>query len=74
MKKPVIYSTPTCTRCKIIKDVLTRRNVEFEEKDAIENYDEIKDSWFASAPVVFYDNQYFNWEDFMDYAKKTGLI
>jgi hypothetical protein len=31
-------------RCKIIKDVLTRRNVEFEERDAIENYDEIKDS------------------------------
>lgn len=74
MKKLIIYSTPTCMRCKIIKDVLTRKNVEFEERDAIENYDEIKDSWLASAPVVFYDNQFFNWENFMDYAKKTGLI
>ena len=74
MKKPIIYSTPTCMRCKIIKDMLTRWNVEFEERDAIENYDEIKDSWFASAPVVLYDNQLFNWEDFIDYAKKTGLI
>ena len=31
MKKVIIYSTPTCVYCKMVKDFLTKNNVGYEE-------------------------------------------
>jgi len=33
MKKVVVYSTPTCPYCTMVKDYLSDNNVEYEEKD-----------------------------------------
>ena len=33
MSKIMVYSTPTCPYCKLVKDYLNQRGVEFEEKD-----------------------------------------
>lgn len=33
MSKIVVYSTPTCPYCGLVKDYLKEKGVEFEEKD-----------------------------------------
>jgi glutaredoxin 3 len=33
MPKIIVYSTPTCPYCNLVKDYLNQRGVEFEEKD-----------------------------------------
>ena len=33
MSKIIIYSTPTCPYCNLVKDYLNQRSIEFEEKD-----------------------------------------
>ncbi len=33
MKKVIVYSTPTCPYCQMVKDFLKEKNIEFEEKD-----------------------------------------
>jgi glutaredoxin 3 len=33
MSKIIVYSTPTCPYCSLVKDYLNQKGVEFEEKD-----------------------------------------
>ena len=33
MSKIIIYSTPTCPYCNLVKDYLNQKGIEFEEKD-----------------------------------------
>ena len=33
MSKIIVYSTPTCPYCNLVKDYLNQKGVEFEEKD-----------------------------------------
>jgi glutaredoxin 3 len=33
MSKIIVYSTPTCPYCSLVKDYLKQQGVEFEEKD-----------------------------------------
>ena len=33
MSKIIVYSTPTCPYCSLVKDYLKQKGVEFEEKD-----------------------------------------
>jgi glutaredoxin 3 len=33
MSKVIVYSTPSCPYCGLVKDYLKGKNVEFEEKD-----------------------------------------
>ncbi len=33
MSKIIVYSTPSCPYCNLVKDYLNQREVEFEEKD-----------------------------------------
>lgn len=35
MAKPIIYTTPTCTYCKMVKAFFIQNNVEFEEKNVV---------------------------------------
>jgi glutaredoxin 3 len=37
MSKIIVYSTPNCPYCNLVKDYLKERNVEFEEKDVSMN-------------------------------------
>lgn len=62
MLKITIYSTPTCNKCRMLKDYLNERGVEFEDKDAIECYDEVKDTGFAAAPIIKIET-IVEWED-----------
>lgn len=33
MSKTIVYSTPNCPYCNLVKDYLKQKGVEFEEKD-----------------------------------------
>jgi len=33
MSKVIVYSTPSCPYCNLVKDYLNEKGVEFEEKD-----------------------------------------
>ncbi|MEJ2568414.1 MAG: glutaredoxin domain-containing protein [candidate division WOR-3 bacterium] len=33
MPKIIVYSTPTCPYCNLVKDYLNQKGIEFEEKD-----------------------------------------
>jgi glutaredoxin 3 len=33
MSKIIVYSTPTCPYCHLVKDYLEEKKIEFEEKD-----------------------------------------
>jgi len=33
MSKIIVYSTPTCPYCNLVKDYLKKKGIEFEEKD-----------------------------------------
>lgn len=52
MLKITIYSTPTCSKCRMIKDYLTSQEIEFTDLDAVEHYEDVKDTWFMSAPII----------------------
>lgn len=69
-----IYTTPDCYKCKMIKQALSVKWVEFEELSAIDNFDIIKDSWYMSAPVVVVNDIYMGWEEFMQYALDNKII
>lgn len=50
-----VYTSPTCMKCKLVKKMLTDRNIPFEESD---NYDELIDKNICSLPVVVFDGEY----------------
>jgi glutaredoxin 3 len=33
MSKIIVYSTPSCPYCNLVKDYLKQKSIEFEEKD-----------------------------------------
>jgi len=43
MSKIIVYSTPTCPWCNVMKDFLKEKNVEFEEIDLSKNQEKIKE-------------------------------
>lgn len=51
-----VYSTPTCTYCKTLKEYLKSKNVDFDEIDVSKDEKElqkmIKDSGQMGVPVV----------------------
>ena len=38
-KKVKVYSTPTCPYCKMAKDFLTEKEIEFEDVDVSQNHE-----------------------------------
>ena len=69
----------TCAYCKIIKEELTKNNIEFEEKLTSEN----KDEWhkianltrMPSTPMIYYkDNYFIPQRDFGNPQKLINLL
>lgn len=60
--KVTLYTTQDCSKCKLLKMLLATKHVDFRELDAIANRDNIKDCWFASAPIIKFE---YEWEPTM---------
>ena len=54
--KTIVYSTPTCPYCKLVKDFLNEHNIEFEEIDVSADHDKAQEMIHKSGqmgvPVV----------------------
>ncbi len=61
MKKVTIYSTPTCTYCKMVKGFLEENNIEFTDYNVAEDADKrqemIDKSGQMGVPVIFVDDE-----------------
>ena len=76
MEKIEIYTMETCAYCKIIKEELTKNNIEFEEKINSENQDEwdkvVSLTKIPTTPTIYYKNNYFIPQ--RDFGNPQGLI
>lgn len=59
MKKFILFSNG-CPRCKVLKNKLIEKNIDFEISD---NFDEIIQKNFQTVPVLKIDNDYFQFSD-----------
>ena len=63
MDKIEIYTNNTCPYCKQIKDELSKKNIEFEEKltpDFTDEYQEIVNlTGMPTVPTIKYNDEYF---------------
>ena len=59
--KVVVYSTPTCPWCNVVKDFLKHNNVEFEEVDVSQDHaraqEMIQKSGQTGVPVIDVDGE-----------------
>lgn len=70
MKKIILYTSDTCHRCKIVKELFAIHSVEYEEvtdKDLILSMD------VESVPVIEVENQIIdNWVSVLCWLKQNG--
>ena len=81
MLKITIYTTETCSKCRMIKEYLEEKLIPYTALDAVEHYDDVKDTGFAAAPIIkvetiieWEDNPIMWFEDiqeFIDYLNKN---
>ena len=59
----IIYSSPTCVKCKDLKEFCTQNNISFEEKDIKSDFKakaKLISKGLMSLPVIEIDNELFN--------------
>jgi len=63
MNKITIYTNETCPYCKQIKEKLTEKNIEFENKTGKDFKEEWQDvvslTGMPTVPTIKYENEYF---------------
>ena len=63
MNKIEIYTSNTCIYCKTLKEELTKKNIEFEEKstaDFTDEYQGVVDlTGIPTVPTIKYEGEYF---------------
>lgn len=72
--KITLYTTEDCNKCKLLKQLLDNKHIEYRELDAMANRESIKDCWFMSAPIIKVE---YEWEDdtwFEDMQKFISYI
>ena len=79
MNKIEIYTNETCPYCKQIKEELTKKNVEFENKltsNFTEEYQEIVNlTGMPTVPTIKYNEEYFlPGRDFQNAQQLTNLL
>ena len=60
VKKTLLFTSPTCPNCKLVKQILAKENFEYEEVNAVENAELCKQYNIAKAPtlIVLDGNKY----------------
>lgn len=61
MTKVIVYSTPSCPNCNMVKEFLTDNNVDFEEKNVADDRAAAKEmielSGQQGVPVIVVDDK-----------------
>ena len=79
MSKSIIYTNETCAYCKSVKEELTKKNVEFEERLTSEFTDEyqaiVNMTGIPTVPTVKHDDElYVSGRDFQNIEQLTNLL
>lgn len=70
MSKIILYTSDTCYRCKIVKELFAIHSVEYEE---ITDKDLILSMGVESVPVIEVDGQIIdNWVSVLNWLEKNG--
>ncbi len=76
-KNVVVYSSPTCPFCTQVKDLLTENNIQFEERNVLENemYQKelIEKTGKSHIPVTFIDETVITGYDEEALKEKLGI-
>lgn len=63
MKKIIIYTTPTCVYCKMVKSLFQQHNLLYEEKDVVMDINAreemVNKSHQLGVPVIDVDGEIF---------------
>lgn len=77
MKKVILYTTPTCVYCKMVKDFLHTHNVSYEEHNVAEDMkarqEMVDKSHQLGVPVVAIEGEIFVGFDRDGIAKALGI-
>jgi glutaredoxin 3 len=77
LKKVSIYSTPTCTYCKMAKDLFSANNVAFEEfnvaSDLQKRQEMVQKSGQMGVPVITIDDEVIIGFDRSRLTKTLGI-
>ena len=67
--KIVLYSTNTCSRCKIVKQILNIHNVKYTE---ITDVDIMKEKGFNEAPIMEINDKTLDYGDIVEWLKENN--
>jgi len=73
MKEIKIYSTPTCTKCKILKEKLQSKNINFEEINLFQHedlIDEFSKKGIMTVPIVEVNGELLDFKQINDAINK----
>ena len=68
-----VYSTPTCTKCKILKEKLQSKNIEYEEINLFQHkdlIDKFSKKGIMSVPIVEIDDEIMDFKQANDWVNK----
>jgi len=75
--KITLYTSPTCHKCKSIKEFLIQNNIKFEEVNAFENMDKIKEivekTGLMNLPLIDIDGKFFSIKNLDELKEKLSL-
>ena len=79
MKKVVIYTVDYCPYCKKAKQILSDKNISFEEIDITENEDEAlpeltKKTGIDTVPQIFIDDKFIGGCDTLSKLDASGEL
>lgn len=59
MNKVILYTMPNCGQCEAQKNFLKEVNIEYEERDLLDEVDFIDKNNIRKAPVLVIDNNIY---------------
>lgn len=63
----IVYTSPTCGKCRMLKTRLQQKGINFIEKT---DYEELSANGINELPVVILNGKFLKFEDIMRYISK----
>ena len=65
----IVYSSPTCPRCKMLKMELVKKGIPFK---SCEDEKEVLEKVGAEIPVLYVNGEYMKFKAAIDWVKRLG--
>jgi len=67
MSNVIIYTTPTCPRCKVLKKKMRDKNIEFTESQDV---DKVMEMGYLAVPILEVDGKCLEMKDANDWINE----